>query len=195
MLTGVEMKFNYKILLVGIVLSFSMGSADATIFSTFNNSLTNVNVSITTFPGSSFAYFNLNRFSTISNATVNITGLRLNDSAGGIFQVNDTNLITFNESGGFLTISKDLDAIYNFDNNNNWILIGTSNPTARRSYQWNGTSWNLNMSLINGIKVTDCSNSVNLAFGYNVSGGGKWNDLSSCNTGRVWGYDWVSNAT
>jgi len=67
---------------------------------------------------------------------------------------------------------------YNVTGSSKWILLAGRNPIyglkGIDGYQWNGTGWTLNSSLVNGLQPLQTDSGLDPLLYYNLNGNGKW---------------------
>jgi len=78
--------------------------------------------------------------------------------------------------------------VYNFSGNTNWTLISGDSDGTFFGFQWNGTSWVQNTSLISGLG--DIGGYSTPSIVYNFSGNNKWTMISGEYNGVFVGFQW-----
>lgn len=71
--------------------------------------------------------------------------------------------------------------VYNFSGNNKWTLFGLG------GFEWNGTQWESNSSLVSGLPTLSYSRPT---VAYNFTGDGKWALIAGDSNGLFYGYTW-----
>jgi len=78
--------------------------------------------------------------------------------------------------------------IYNFANNNLWTLITGESNGVFYGFQWNGTGWDSNDSIVNGLG--DVGTIPTTTVIYNFSGNSKWTLIAGEYSGLFYGFQW-----
>ena len=199
---GIDLAVNFSL---DVNDNLALESNGKYMFST-NNSGTWVNSSWSNFTSTPETIFN--NTLTLNSTLETIVGYRwyLHDDAGNY---NNTSIYTLTTTvwGSNATVTNGLgdvgykskpNVFYNFFGDNKWQLIAGGGDGKFYGYQWNGTGWDSNATVVNGL--VDVGTQATPDVFYNLFGDGKWHLIS----GEVWGnYDgfqwngtaWNSNAT
>ena len=122
-----------------------------------------------------------NKWTLISGElTTNYNGYQWNETSW----VSNTSLVTGLTAYGY----DNPFLIYNFSGNNKWTLISGNLGGLFQGYEWNGTSWVSNTSLVTGL--TDVGTNSYPTIVYNFSGNNKWNLISGSTNNDFFGFTW-----